>query len=71
MFGEQLLPLDQTHHTVFMPVSLPYWLSNYLMTLHVGNLCGTSTQPQASAQAAIKQWTAAKFPASKVQKQPY
>ncbi|TFK36118.1 glycoside hydrolase superfamily [Crucibulum laeve] len=32
----------------------------------LGNLCGTSKQPQASAQAALKQWTTAKFPASKL-----
>ncbi|KAH9476845.1 Chitinase A1 [Psilocybe cubensis] len=31
-----------------------------------GNLCGTSWQPQASAQAAYKQWTAAKFPGNKL-----
>lgn len=38
-------------------------MSNLLV---IGNLCGTSTQPQASAQAALAQWTAAGFPASKV-----
>ncbi|KAF8900156.1 glycoside hydrolase family 18 protein [Gymnopilus junonius] len=32
----------------------------------LGNLCGTSTQPQASAEATFKQWTAAKFPASQL-----
>ncbi|KAF7351122.1 Glycoside hydrolase family 18 protein [Mycena sanguinolenta] len=32
----------------------------------LGNLCGTSTQPQYSAEAAFSQWTAAKFPASKL-----
>jgi len=32
----------------------------------LGNLCGTSRQPQASAQAALQQWTAAGFPASKL-----
>ncbi|KAH8096611.1 glycoside hydrolase family 18 protein [Cristinia sonorae] len=32
----------------------------------LGNLCGTSRQPQASAQAALAQWTAAGFPASKL-----
>ncbi|KAG6910361.1 hypothetical protein DXG01_011076 [Tephrocybe rancida] len=32
----------------------------------LGNLCGTSKQPQASAQAAFSQWTAAGFPASKL-----
>lgn len=31
-----------------------------------GNLCGSSTQSKASAQAALKQWTAAGFPASKL-----
>ncbi|KAJ3568688.1 hypothetical protein NP233_g5552 [Leucocoprinus birnbaumii] len=31
----------------------------------LGNLCGTSTQPQASAQAALAQWKKAGFPASK------
>ncbi len=30
-----------------------------------GNLCGTSKQPQASAQAALAQWKKAGFPASK------
>ncbi|KAJ8483486.1 hypothetical protein ONZ45_g14588 [Pleurotus djamor] len=32
----------------------------------LGNLCGTSTQPQASAQAALSQWKNAGFPASKL-----
>ncbi|KAJ6497662.1 glycoside hydrolase family 18 protein [Mycena sanguinolenta] len=32
----------------------------------LGNLCGTSNQPQYSAEAAFSQWTAAKFPASKL-----
>ncbi|TFK29162.1 glycoside hydrolase [Coprinopsis marcescibilis] len=31
----------------------------------LGNLCGTSKQPHASAQAALAQWKAAGFPASK------
>ncbi|KAL1702144.1 glycoside hydrolase superfamily [Schizophyllum commune] len=32
----------------------------------LGNLCGTSSHPEASAQAAVKQWTGAGFPASKL-----
>ncbi|KAF7362246.1 Glycoside hydrolase family 18 protein [Mycena venus] len=32
----------------------------------LGNLCGTSSQPEYSAEAAFSQWTAAKFPASKL-----
>ncbi|KAL4245784.1 glycosyl hydrolase 18 family protein [Abortiporus biennis] len=32
----------------------------------LGNLCGTSRQPQASAQAALNQWKAAGFPANKM-----
>ena len=32
----------------------------------LGNLCGTATQAQASAQAAVAQWTAAGFPKSKL-----
>ncbi|PIL37606.1 hypothetical protein GSI_01300 [Ganoderma sinense ZZ0214-1] len=32
----------------------------------LGNLCGTSSLPQYSAQAALPQWTAAGFPASKL-----
>lgn len=32
----------------------------------LGNLCGTSSLPQYSAQAALSQWTAASFPASKL-----
>ncbi|KAJ7686545.1 glycoside hydrolase [Mycena rosella] len=32
----------------------------------LGNLCGTSSQPEYSAEAAFAQWTAAKFPASKL-----
>ncbi|KAJ7821146.1 glycoside hydrolase family 18 protein [Mycena olivaceomarginata] len=32
----------------------------------LGNLCGTSSQPQYTAEAAFSQWTAAKFPASKL-----
>ncbi|KAJ7072791.1 glycoside hydrolase family 18 protein [Mycena amicta] len=32
----------------------------------LGNLCGTSSQPQYSAEAAFSQWTAAKFPANKL-----
>lgn len=40
--------------------------NSYFVVALIGNLCGTSTQPQASAQAALKQWKAAGFPASKV-----
>ncbi len=32
----------------------------------LGNLCGNSKQPQASAEAAFSQWTAAGFPANKM-----
>lgn len=32
----------------------------------LGNLCGTSSLPEASAQAAVSQWTRAGFPASKL-----
>ncbi|KAJ7876202.1 hypothetical protein B0H14DRAFT_3436848 [Mycena olivaceomarginata] len=32
----------------------------------LGTLCGTSSQPQSSAEAAFLQWTAAKLPASKL-----
>ncbi|KAF7421003.1 hypothetical protein PC9H_011522 [Pleurotus ostreatus] len=32
----------------------------------LGNLCGTSSQPQASAQAALAQWKNAGFPANKL-----
>ncbi|KAK2460378.1 hypothetical protein APHAL10511_007543 [Amanita phalloides] len=32
----------------------------------LGDLCGTSTQPHASAKAALHQWSAAGFPASKM-----
>lgn len=32
----------------------------------LGNLCGTSSQPEASAQAAFSQWTKAGFPANKL-----
>lgn len=32
----------------------------------LGNLCGTSRQPQASAQAGLNQWKAAGFPANKL-----
>ncbi|KZV89515.1 glycoside hydrolase family 18 protein [Exidia glandulosa HHB12029] len=32
----------------------------------LGNLCGTSKQPQANAQAAFSQWTKAGFPANKL-----
>ncbi|KAJ7169103.1 glycoside hydrolase [Mycena crocata] len=32
----------------------------------LGNLCGSSSQPEYSAEAAFAQWTAAKFPASKL-----
>lgn len=32
----------------------------------LGNLCGNSRQPQASAQAAFSQWTKAGFPANKL-----
>lgn len=38
---------------------MDYWL-------FTGDLCGTSKQPQANAQAALKQWVAAGFPASKL-----
>ncbi|KIM37878.1 glycoside hydrolase family 18 protein [Hebeloma cylindrosporum] len=37
-----------------------------LTPLMLGNLCGTSKQPQASAQGALAAWTAAKFPASQL-----
>ncbi|KJA24938.1 glycoside hydrolase family 18 protein [Hypholoma sublateritium FD-334 SS-4] len=32
----------------------------------IGNLCGTSTQPVASAQGGFKAWTTAKFPAAQL-----
>ncbi|PBK85665.1 glycoside hydrolase family 18 protein [Armillaria gallica] len=32
----------------------------------LGNLCGTSSQPKANAQAALAQWTSAGFPASQL-----
>lgn len=32
----------------------------------LGDLCGTSSQPQYNAEAAVKQWTAAKFPAGQL-----
>lgn len=32
----------------------------------LGDLCGTSSQPQYNAKAAVKRWTAAKFPASQL-----
>jgi len=37
-----------------------------LLIVVIGNLCGTSKQPQASPQGALAAWTAAKFPASQV-----
>jgi hypothetical protein len=32
----------------------------------LSNVCGTSSQPTATAEAAFKQWTAAGFPAAKL-----
>ncbi|KAJ7030057.1 glycoside hydrolase family 18 protein [Mycena alexandri] len=42
------------------------WSSDPGPNAPLGNLCGNSSQPAYSAQAAFKQWTAAKFPASKL-----
>ncbi|KAJ7188716.1 glycoside hydrolase family 18 protein [Mycena filopes] len=42
------------------------WSANPGPNAPLGNLCGNSSQPAYSAQAAFKQWTAAKFPASKL-----
>jgi chitinase len=41
-----------------------------IIIVSLGDLCGTSSQPTANAQAAVKQWTAAGFPANKVSFQP-
>ncbi|KAJ7797708.1 glycoside hydrolase family 18 protein [Mycena olivaceomarginata] len=42
------------------------WSSSPGPNAPYGNLCGNSSQPALSAQSALKQWTAAKFPASKL-----
>lgn len=43
-------------------------LSTSIPVIHppIGNLCGTSSQPRASAHAALAQWTKAGMPASKL-----
>lgn len=65
MSGVLLLHLD------LMPLLvLPSFLNprRYFLILNVtlkqGDLCGTSTQPQATAQAALAQWKKAGFPAN-------
>ncbi|KAJ7782639.1 glycoside hydrolase family 18 protein [Mycena metata] len=42
------------------------WSTNPGPNAPLGNLCGNSSQPAYSAQAAFKQWTDAKFPVSKL-----
>ncbi|KAJ7099548.1 glycoside hydrolase superfamily [Mycena belliarum] len=42
------------------------WAANPGPNAPLGNRCGNSSQPAYSAQAAFKQWTAAKFPPSKL-----
>jgi hypothetical protein len=61
--------LDPMRHLVsFYPTVQPcFWFTPYLPAfLHTGNLCGTSSKPTASAQAAFVQWTHAGMPASKL-----
>lgn len=64
MYGVRLLPLVQMHPWV-SPYEFGLFLQ-HLLIVGIGNLCGTSKQPQASAQGALAAWTAAKFPASQV-----
>ena len=45
---------------------IPFPGATLSLTPVAGNLCGTSTQPVASAQGGFKAWTTAKFPAAQV-----
>lgn len=62
MFGALLPPQDLTLPSV-RPSSKN---TDCHLNFDTGDLCGTSTQPKANAQAALKQWKAAGFPASKL-----
>ncbi|KAF8628571.1 hypothetical protein AX17_005967 [Amanita inopinata Kibby_2008] len=59
-YAEQMTYLNVMNYDVWGASSTPG------PNAPLGNLCGTSTQPQASAQAALAQWKAAGFPAYKM-----
>lgn len=65
MFGEAPQNLAQMLLWVNPPIG-GLISDSYFVVALIANLCGTSTQPQASAQAALNQWKNAGFPASKV-----
>ncbi|KAJ3859360.1 glycoside hydrolase family 18 protein [Lentinula novae-zelandiae] len=59
-YAAQMTYLNIMNYDIFQSSSTPG------PNAPLGNLCGTSTQPQYSAQAALSQWSAAGFPASKM-----
>ncbi|KAJ4480852.1 glycoside hydrolase [Lentinula aciculospora] len=59
-YAAQMTYLNIMNYDVFQSSSTPG------PNAPLGNLCGTSSLPQYSAQAALSQWTAAGFPASKM-----
>ncbi|KAF8178643.1 glycoside hydrolase family 18 protein [Mycena galopus ATCC 62051] len=60
-YAAQMTYVNLMNYDIFGP-----WNTEPGPNAPLGNLCGTSTQPQYSAEAAFSQWTAAKFPASKL-----
>ncbi|KAJ3917264.1 glycoside hydrolase family 18 protein [Lentinula edodes] len=59
-YAAQMTYLNIMNYDIFQSSSTPG------PNAPLGNLCGTSTLPQYSAQAALSQWSAAGFPASKM-----
>jgi chitinase len=62
------LPYPMHHYSPLFDQNYDVWGSSSTPgpNAPLGNLCGTSTQPQASAQAAVAQWSAAGFPKNKI-----
>ncbi|KAJ3796868.1 glycoside hydrolase [Lentinula aff. detonsa] len=59
-YAAQMTYLNIMNYDIFQSSSTPG------PNAPLGNLCGTSSLPQYSAQAALSQWSAAGFPASKM-----
>lgn len=49
-----------------LSVTVPTTVKRLYILSFLGDLCGTSAQPKATAQAALKQWSAAGFPANQL-----
>jgi chitinase len=64
MFSVRYRSLDPMHPLVRFCTYISHDVLE--LKLSSGNLCGTSRQPQATAQSALAQWTKAGFPASKL-----